>query len=215
MFKNHSICKRCFRFIGVISIFLILFQSCIKDFPSQVNTDYVWEPVLAFPIGEADFGLRIPHGFDTLLLELDPITGYPYWDFLDSVKLRGSIEFDFNEVLGDREEINYGTLRFNAYNGFPIEIEIQAYLIDVYGNIIDSLFNPTMILARGKQSGGGETEEAVLTQRDIYFDALRLDILQESTKITFKGEVKTIPFFDKYSFRVQLAAKLGMSTQLW
>jgi hypothetical protein len=215
MLNNPDICRKCLRFFGIISISLLLSHACIKDFPTQVNTDYVWEPVLAFPIGEADFGLKIPHGFDTLLLELDPITGFPFWNFLDSVELKGSIEFDFEEVLGDREEINYATLRFNAYNGFPIEIEIQAYLTDSQGNTLDSLFSPPMILARGTQSAGGETKEAMLTQRDIYFDNDRLDILQESKNITFEGEIKTIPFFDKFSFRVQLGAKLGMVTELW
>jgi len=215
MLKNHEILKRPFFFTCIIAIFLLLPQGCLKDIPDKVNTDYVWEPVLAFPIGEADFGLKIPHGFDTLLLELEPITGRPYWDYLDSIPLTGSIDFDFEEVLGEREEISFGILRFNAYNGFPIEVTLEAYLEDASGSIIDTLFQPKLIMERGILSAGGETATAVLTQRDIKFDTDGLDILNEAKKITFVGKINSIPFFPNFTFKVQLGAKLGIVSQLW
>lgn len=193
--------------VGIIAI-NILINSCLADLPDDFPNDYKWEPSLAFPIGSADFGLVIPHGFDTLLLEIDPERGIPYWDLLDSIPLSGSIDFDFAEVLGDRDSINFAVLRVNAYNGFPIEIVVQAYLKDGNGNLLDSLFTPKFIMQRGELSSGGQTSLAVHTAYESEFDPARLDLLLEAKKITFQGKIKSIPYFPNFTFRIQLGARL-------
>ncbi len=200
-----------------IVIFLLLIISatgCYKDFPAVFPKEYAWEPVLAFPIGEADFGLKIPHGFDTLLLELDPVTGIPFWDLLEKIPLSGSIGFDFEEVLGKRDEIDTAILRVNTYNGFPIEVIVQAYLKDANGEIIDSLFDPLLVMKRGEFEGGGKTLLYVHTQREVSFDADRLDVLEKAKEITFHGQLTKVAYFPEYAFKVQLGAILGIVSEL-
>ncbi len=196
----------------LIAVFFIA-PGCLKDFPEQFPTEYEWRPLLAFPIGDADFGLLIPHGFDTLLMQQDS-TGIYMYDTLDQIPLYGSIGFDFEKVLGKRDEINMALLRVNTYNGFPIEVTVQAYLKDYRDSIIDSLFIPELIMKRGILSGGGQTAVAVHSQREILFDEERLDILEQTKNITFKGELNSVPFFHKYFFKVQMAAILGINSEL-
>lgn len=211
--KRHT--KRKYRKLSaIITILLLLSASCSDYFPDTLPSEYVWRPLLAFPIGEANFGLKIPYGFDTSLLEIEPVSRRPYWDYLDSIPMSGGLGFDFEKVLGKREEIDSAVIRINTYNGFPIEIEIQGYLINENDEILDSLFEPKMVMARGELEGGGVTVRAALSQREIPFDSVRLDVLLQASKITFEGTVKSVPYFPEYTFRAQLAVVLGIVSPL-
>ncbi|MEX0982882.1 MAG: hypothetical protein WD577_07175 [Bacteroidales bacterium] len=218
------------RVLRSIAAGLVLFifhvpQGCLKDFPETVvetvaeifaetfldsfPTEYVWKPLFAFPIGENEFGLKIPSGFDLQLLEIDTLTGYSRYVSMETIPLEGSIGFDFEQVLGKRDEINFAVLRLNAYNGFPIEVEIQAYIEDGSGEVLDSLFYPKMIIDRG-DSGGGTIKQMAHTREEVFFDQERLDLLIQAKKITFRGELSNVRFFPQYTFRVQIGAVLGV-----
>ncbi len=196
----------------VLIIFLLAGSSCIKELPDEFPDEYTWKPYLAFPIGEADFGLKIPHGFDTLLLEIDTASGFPYWASIDTIPMAGGVDFDFEKVLGKREEIKLVVLRVNTYNGFPIEVEMQAYLENAEGEVIDSLFDPKLIMDRGELQSGGRTVVTSHTQEEIVFDEERLDILLSTRMITFKGELNSVSYFPEYTFKVQLGALLGLES---
>lgn len=189
-------------------------RSCMKEFPTEFPTSYAWEPVLAFPIGEADFGLKIPHGFDTLLLQMDPVERQPYWNLLDTIPMSGGIGFDFETVLGKKEEIATAIMRINTYNGFPIEIEIQGYLENEFGEVLDTLFFPKLVMSRGVLEAGGKTSVPSHTQVDIPFDSARLELLYETRMITFRGELVSVPYFPEYTFKVQLGAVLGIVSEI-
>lgn len=196
----------------VLAIILSV-SSCFNQFPDTLPDDYTWKPVMAFPIGSADFGLIIPHGFDTALLHIDPETLRPYWNEYDSIPLNGGMNFDFEEILGKREEIELALIRFNVYNGFPEEIRIQVYLHDKYGNVLDSLFDTKMEMARCQFSKIDNSVIPVLTQKDVYLDADGLDLLTQTREFIFRGNIVTMPYFPSYSFTVQLAAELGIITE--
>lgn len=195
-------------------VLLLAVQGCLKELPETLPTEYEWKPLLAFPIGEADFGLKIPHGFDTMLLKIDTASGFPLWATKESIPLAGSIGFDFEKVLGKRDEIDMVLLRVNTYNGFPIEVNIQAYLEDDGGEVLDSLFYPLMIMERGELQAGGRTVIATHTQEEVIFDDRRLDLLLQAKKITFKGEMNSVSYFPEYTFKVQMGAVLGIVTDL-
>jgi hypothetical protein len=199
---------------GFAMVVLLAATGCLRDFPETFPTEYKWKPLLAVPIGEADFGLKIPHGFDTLLLQVDTTSGFPLWATLETIPLEGAVAFDFQQVLGNRDEINMVLLRVNAYNGFPIEVEIQAYLEDEGGEVIDSLFFPNMVMKRGTLGAGGRTVSATHTQEEVVFDEERLDTLLRAKRISFRGAVRSVSYFPEYTFKVQLAAILGIETML-
>jgi hypothetical protein len=198
---------------GLALFLLALPQGCLKQFPDTFPTEYAWEPLFAFPIGETEFGMKIPYGFDTLLLETDTLTGYPHWVSMDNIPMAGGVGFDFNQVLGNRDEINFAILRLNAYNGFPTNVEIQAYIEDEAGVVLDSLFDPKMVIERGRLAAGGKTEQVAHTLEEVYFDKERLDLLMEAKRITFRGELKNVMFFPQYTFSVQIGAVLGITTE--
>src|SRR6056297_2690945 len=199
-----------FRIVGLMLLLLLVVPGCLKELPEEFPTEYTWEPLLAFPIGEADFGLKIPHGFDTTLLRADTASGFPRWAMLESIPLSGGVDFDFERVLGKREEIDIVVLRVNTYNGFPIEVEIQAFLEDGGGEVLDSLFIPRMTMQRGILQGGGKTVIATHTQEEVVFDEERLDLLLQSKRITFEGELNSVSYFPEYTFKVQMGAVLGI-----
>jgi hypothetical protein len=208
--------KKFFRQGLAVLVVLMLFllpQGCLKDLPETLPTDYVWKPLFAFPIGEAEFGLKIPSGFDTRLLQTDTLTGFPRWTALEKIPMEGAVGFDFGRVLGNRDEINMAVLRLNAYNGFPVEVKIQAYLEDAFGNVLDSLFTPVMTIKRGKLSAGGETLQHAHTMEEVYFDQERLDLLLRVKWIVFRGELQNVIFFPQYTFSVQMGAVLGIITE--
>ena len=200
-----------------LALFMILVisagQSCLKEIPETFPSEYEWKPALAFPIGEAEFGLGIPYGFDTLLLQVDEITGRQYLSELEQIPLSGKIDFDFSEVLGIREELDFVKLRVNTYNGFPTEVELQAYLLDAGGTVLDSLFTPLLRMDRGEVGGGGQPLSSAHNKVDILIDSEKLDLLMQAKQISFEGLVNNIFFFASYSFRIQLAAVAGINYQ--
>jgi len=195
----------------LVFVFFFLFsQSCYKDYwPEQFPSEYEWNPFLAFPIGEVDFGLVIPYGFHDSLLRVDSL-GNELWSRLDTIPMAGGIGFDFEEVLGNREEVDTAIFRVNAYNGFPIEIEIRGYTVDKNEQVLDTLFTPSMKLERGIMAGGGETSEYKLTQEDVHFGSERLDLLMDAKSIRFEGDMVSGPFFKSLTFKIQMGAVLGV-----
>lgn len=213
--KNLFQVKKFFRTVLAVLMVLMLLllpKGCLKDLPETFPTEYEWKPLFAFPIGEAEFGLKIPSGFDTRLLLTDTLTGFPRWTALEKIPMEGAVGFDFSRVLGNRDEINMAVLRLNAYNGFPVEVKIQAYLEDAFGNVLDSLFTPVMTIQRGKLSAGGETHQHAHTMEEVYFDQERLDLLLRVKRIVFRGELQNVIFFPQYTFSVQMGAVLGIIT---
>lgn len=195
---------------GFVLFLLAVPQGCLKQFPETFPTEYEWKPLFAFPIGETEFGLTIPYGFDTLLMETDTLTGFPQWTSMEKIPLAGGVGFDFEQVLGNRDEINFAILQLNAYNGFPSEVEIQAYIEDGSGGVLDSLFHPKMVIGRGQHSGGGMTKQKSHTLKEVYFDKERLDLLMEAKRITFRGEISSVKYFPQFTFSVQIGAVVGV-----
>lgn len=200
----------------IVLLFLVLLMSgtgCYKELPEEFPTRYEWKPFLAFPIGEVDFGLVIPHGFDTAYLLQRDSLNVPLWRRLDTIPMAGGIAFDFNQVLGDRDEVDTAIFRVNAYNGFPTDIEIKGYILDENEQILDSLFNPFMLLKKAVLSSSGTTEEYVHTQENVYFGKERLDLLQDAKYIHFEGVMSPTFSFDQLRFKIQMGAVLGVVSE--
>lgn len=197
---------------GVILLLVVwMAKSCLKDIPSETPAGFVYDPAFALPVGEVEFGLKVPFGFDTTLLQTDPLTQFPYWSEIPSIPISGEVEVDFESLIGAREHVKTVLLRFNTYNGFPTEIMMQGYLKNSAGNDIDSLFDPSLVLERGTVKGGGLTDEFAYKQSEILFDEERIDLLYQTKVISFLGNVKTVEFFPEYTFRVQLGVVLGIT----
>jgi hypothetical protein len=74
--------------------------------------------------------------------------------FASNITLSDTIDYDFTTVE-NKEDILKGTLTMTAENGFPFDAQIQLYLMDVNGTIIDSLIAmPNNILSAPTTTSG-------------------------------------------------------------
>lgn len=192
---------------GISIVFLF---SCLRDLPEELPSGYEWNPDVAFPIGEAEFGIPTEIGFDSSLLQTDT-TGLPLYSSYEYIPFSESIEVDFESFLGSRDLVRYIILRMNIYNGYPSEVYVQGYFRNAAGTAVDSLFDAPVLLEPGRLAGGGETAEYVLTQRDVLFEQDAIDRLYQSETFEVAGRVQLVDFFPQYSFRIELSVHAGFT----
>lgn len=198
--------------LGLI-LTLVIAPSCIGDYTASLPDEYHWNPDLAFPIGETEFGLGLGKGFDTLLLQLDTLDN-PIWESLGSIPFSGNIDFNLEELFAQLEWIDSLQLRVNTHNGFPVGFNVQAYLLDGSANVIDSLFDPILALEEGTLGTDGMTEAFGTTQTDIIFDKERIGLLKETREIYFEGTIINVINFPDFYFEVQLSAIVGVAADI-
>lgn len=194
-------------------VLLLCFSSCLKEFPDSFPDEYEWKADIAFPIGHTTLGLKAENGFDSSLLEIDTLTGHSFWAQLPDIDIEGSFHFDFEEVLSKLDGIEVVRLRINMYNGFPVDFNMQAYMLDEHDEIIDSLFIPELTLKRGSVSAGGKTRTPSLTTRDVVFEGEGIYNLSAVRKIFISARIPTVPYFPEYSFSVQMGSVITYRTQ--
>ena len=165
---------------------LLTLSSCLKDMPESLPSQLEWNPQLALPLGEEEFGLNSESGFDTLLLEEDSLTGQPFWLDLEEVVLEGEFEFDMSTISENLDKLNAILFRVNCSNQFPHTMFSQAYFRDGSGFFLDSMF----------QDGPVETPAAHISEGGARMDAgeARHDALIEGDRIPALANAQTILF---------------------
>ena len=121
-------------------LFLMLTPSCMKDKPEALPENIEWNPQLALPLGEEEFGLNSDSGFDTLLLEEDTVSGLPKWMDQSEVVMTRIVDFDPSIISDNLDKLNRILFRVNSSNQFPHTMYSQAYFRDGGENYIDSMF---------------------------------------------------------------------------
>ena len=204
-----------------LTAMMLLAVSCLKDMPESLPETLVWNPDVAIPLAEESFGLNWESGFDTLLLELDSITGLPEWIEKLEVVIEGSIEFDLSGLSENLDHLNRILFRVNIFNGFPNDVLAQAYFLDPERNIIDSMFAEGVIpVPPGTIVDHGEFIQPSHVIQDAVFDRDRIEPLQYVTEILFRAtilhpEVDTalIPYYPSYLIDVEIGAMLDLNIE--
>jgi hypothetical protein len=209
--------------MAILSVMLLLTASCLKDAPETFPEIVEWNPRLAFPLGENSYGLNAVSGFDTTLLDLDTITGFPDWVDELEVKMQGTVEFSLASIQHNLDNINRVLFRINLYNGFPNEILAQAYFQDASMNNIDSIFfDGPLLVSPGIVQGSGETIQPTHARKDAIFDRARLQPLENATVLLFSAtmlvkeeelDTTLIPYYPSYQFDVRIGAMLDLSLE--
>ena len=207
--------------MAILSVILLLVTSCLKDMPETFPENVEWNPELAFPLGEESYGLNSVSGFDTTLLDLDTITGFPDWVDELQVIMEGTMEFSLSSILDNLDNLNRLLFRVNLYNGFPNDILAQAYFQDASLNTIDSMFQTGPLLAPpGIVLGSGETIQPTHTRQDAIFDRGRLQSMANATRLLFRATILVtdldttlIPYYPNYQFDVRIGAMLDLSLE--
>lgn len=207
--------------VAFLPVLLLSLASCLKEMPETFPEEVVWNPEVAFPLGEEAYGLNAVSGFDTSLLDLDTITGWPQWVNEHQIVLEGIMNFSLASIQHNIEHLNSILFRVNAYNGFPNPIRAQAYFRDASMVTIDSMFQEgPMLASAGMVEGNGETVQPTHTQKDAVFDRTRLQPLQNATEISFRAIIQIsdldstlIPYYPSYFFNVRIGTMLDLSLE--
>ena len=205
--------RHLFLFILFLSLLL---HSCIKEESGEESN---WNPNFSIAIGYTSLGMNADSGFDTLLLQLNLLTGLPYWTEEIDIPLSYTMPFDMGQISDFSEEIISIMFRLNTYNGFPNPALGQVYFLDMSNNIVDSLFSSGPITME-PGTVNGETINSTHNQTDIVFDQSKIDELTTVRNILIKGEINNvsldttlIDFYPNYTLGIQLGlqAELSMS----
>ena len=202
-----------------IILVMLLSYSCLKDMPESMPEGLVWDPELALPLGVDSFGLNLDGGVDSILLELDSLTGLPEWIEQQVVVMEGYMDFDLSTINHNLDQINRMLLRVNVYNGFPNEVLTQAYFVDDQDQILDSMFSEGYLpVPAGTVVGAGETINPAHGRQDAIFDKQRLESLLDATRLNMqailqnpKVDTALIPYYPGYLIHVDVGGMLDVT----
>ena len=196
----------------------ILLISCLKDMPEEFPSSYVWNPEVALPLGVDSFGMNSESGFDTLLLNMDSLTGIPRWVDELEIVMQGSLHFDLGS-LNETEEIDHMMFRINLYNGFPDQASVQAYFQDAGSNPLDSMFREGPVnVPAARVIGNGEETDPGFIRKDASFTQEELRPLEAATSILFRASFSNlevdsllIPHYPTYEIIADIGVMLGLN----
>lgn len=174
-------------FLSGILVCLLITASCMKNKPESLPENLVWNPQLALPLGEEEFGMNSSSGFDTLLLEEDSVSALPLWTGQYELVMEGVFNFDLSTISDNLDKLNRILFRINCSNEFPQTLYSQAYFRDGSGIYLDSMFleGPAETPA-ASVSDGGATIEPGLAQHDALIEGERIPGLAGAQTILFR-----------------------------
>ena len=203
---------------GALLVILIT-PSCLKDKPESLPEYLEWNPQLAMPLGEEEFGMNSESGFDTLLLEEDTISGLPLWMGQQEVVMEGIIDFDLSSISDNLDKMNAILFRINCTNQFPHAIFSQAYFRDANGTYIDSMFmeGPVETPAAKVKEQGGSIDPG-LSRHDALIEGERIPALSNAQTILFRSsfivadvDSSLIPLYPTFRFQIDSGLMLDLS----
>jgi len=104
--------------------------------------------------------------------------------------LNDTVDLDINNI----NEIENGKFYLFAYNGFPLDADIQIYLLNDSLNIVDSLFNEnTIVYAASVNQTSNRVEESTKSKLAIPMNKEKFDLFIRTKKLRIKSNFKTQP----------------------
>ena len=203
----------------LISIIILSF-SCLDDVPDDFdNPKSTWNPNFSIAIGHTSLGMNEGSGFDTLLLLIDAMTGFPFWIEEVDVPLIYTMPFDMEELGEFSEEIISVMFRLNFYNGFPANAKAQIYFLDIYNQVIDSLFsNEPLLINPGTINANGELVKKHHYQSDVFLSQDKIDNLSTVRNLLIKGGIQNLALdtalidnYPSYSLDIQMGLQVELS----
>ena len=210
-------------YLLIFILIIVLSFSCIKDAPSDFdNPDSNWNPSFSFPGGYASLAMDEVSGFDTLLLLIDSLTGYPFWVEEVDIPMTFSMPFSMQELNSYSDEIVSIMFRLNTSNGFPAQAAGQIYFQDINFVTIDSLFvDGALILNPGTPVNNGETVSPSKSQTDVIIYQERINELDAVQNILIVGSINNlnldttlIDYYPNYNLDLQLGIQVELNMSI-
>ncbi|RYD83534.1 MAG: hypothetical protein EOP53_00535 [Sphingobacteriales bacterium] len=117
-----------------------------------------------------------------------------------------------SETLGG---VKNAVLHINMENGFPIDAQFQAYILDKNNKIVDSLFGSEIRMMAGKiNASTNKVEIPTATKFLAEISENKWNKLQENGKLIIRSKLNTIPsgqalkIYSTYKLKVKIAAEV-------
>ncbi|TAL61584.1 MAG: hypothetical protein EPN85_04515 [Bacteroidetes bacterium] len=154
---------------------------------------------------------------DSSRFRVDMQVNLPFWGTAQDFSMEDTIDFKMDSALA--ENVEY--LLFHIYNknGFPIDVDMQAYLIDSNYVKVDSLINPNQLILKSAAINTATGMVTTPTEKilDITVDNARLQkwknveqIILRSTAATTNQAASDVKLYSYYN----IIAKLGVKAKL-
>lgn len=154
---------------------------------------------------------------DSSRFRVDMKVNLPFWGTAKDFQLQDTIDFELDTAL----EENVESLLFRIYNrnGFPIDVDMQAYLVDSNYVKLDSLISPNQLLLKSAAINASTGLVTTPTEKtlDIIVDNPRFKKLRNMKYVLIKASASTtnqattdIKIYNYYS----ILAKLGVKANL-
>ena len=173
---------------------------------------------------------RLDYNLDLSLNPLGNVSGsndFVYSDRLVASRLRLELPLRFaaNQILlADTLDLTADNLTnldpvgptmvtMVAENGFPLNIELQFFLIDENGTVTDSLLQQGNLIPSAYVDGAMNVVASRSTRLEIPVEAERKSRLQSARKIGIRGRFTTpaypvlVQFYEHYRLRIKLVAE--------
>ena len=156
-------------------------------------------------------------------VEVDVNLSVPVVIRAENLVFADDLEFDLGSEHREKgERIVSGNMILHARNGYPLESEIQGYMIGEEGVVIDSLF-PEMqhVKPAVTDEESGRVTEPVENRFEIPLTRSRIDNLYEIERIEFKSRMNTaaspdtIPFYSNYEMNLKLIGDFKYNLDLY
>jgi hypothetical protein len=156
---------------------------------------------------------------DTSKIEVKAEIVLPLFGTASNYAFENTQDFEF-EVEG-AEQIDEVLLRLFTINGFPIDIETQAYFEDSTTNtILDSLIlGDDLIMPAAGVDGSGRVNQTYPKTIDVLFQGPRIDNLKQANRLRIKARINTttqggsqpdVKIYDDYELQLELGVQAAL-----
>lgn len=127
-----------------------------------------------------------------------------------------TLNLNIDEETADN--VNEGVLHVFADNGFPFSSELQLYLLDDMGNILDSIVNPNIIFSAFTNALHIVTSSRE-TRLDIHLNQSQIDHLLGSKRILIKtifntsSQTEHVQLFETYRIGIRISTELNYTVE--
>jgi hypothetical protein len=134
----------------------------------------------------------------------------------NNLTLCDTLELNINNENTDN--VNKGVLHVFADNGFPLSTELQLYLLDNSGNIIDSIVNPNVIFSAYTNSSHIVTASRE-TRLDINLNQSQIEHLLNTNRILIKTTFNTssltqhVQIYNHYRIGIRITTELNYTVE--
>jgi hypothetical protein len=154
---------------------------------------------------------------DSSRFKVDMQVNLPFWGTAKDFSLQDTIEFGMDSAFS--ESVEYIMFHIYNKNGFPIDVDIQAYVVDSNYVKLDSLISPNQLILKSAAINTTTGMVTVPTEKilDITVDSARLkkwknasNMLIKTTASTTNQATTDIKMYSYYN----IIAKMGLKAKL-